>query len=114
MTDTQHIASVVNDYRAAFTWAARCSCGWEEFYSLAVVADRAAEEHMRTMIEAVEMLPTQGHCARCCLGYSEHPPDADRCMTCGEPVPCPEDDGPPVITSEGRWHADCGDRPFGG
>lgn len=44
---TEHIASVVNDYRAALSWAARCSCGWEELHSLAVVADRAAENHMR-------------------------------------------------------------------
>jgi len=45
----QHIASVVNDYRAAFSWAARCSCGWEELHSLAIVADRAVENHMREM-----------------------------------------------------------------
>lgn len=43
----QHIASVVNDYRAASSWAARCSCGWEELHSVAAAADRSAENHMR-------------------------------------------------------------------
>jgi hypothetical protein len=53
----QHIASVVNDYRRAFTWAARCSCGWEEFHSLAVVADSAAEAHMRKALAGSATVP---------------------------------------------------------
>lgn len=44
---TDHIASVVNDYRAAFTWTARCTCEWEELHSVAAAADRAVEEHMQ-------------------------------------------------------------------
>lgn len=65
-------------------------------------------------IDSFKMLPTEGHCARCLMRYAEHPPYAERCMTCGNPAPCPEDDGPPMRTSEGIWHADCADRPFGG
>lgn len=66
----QHIASVFDDYRAFKTWAARCSCGWEELHGLSYVADRAAENHMRQM-ERHDEVKVTGPCwhgdARSCM-----------------------------------------------
>lgn len=42
---TDHTVTVVDEYRRAFPWTARCSCGWEESYNAESVAARVAQEH---------------------------------------------------------------------
>lgn len=90
-----------------------CNCVGAKACDLHELIADLGEGRATDLIASVAQIPSKAICARCGGGVEDHPNDAARCESCGEPAPCPDDDGPAMFTSEGVWHVDCADRPFG-
>jgi hypothetical protein len=57
---TDHVVTVVDEYRRASPWTARCSCGWEESYNAEIVAVRVAQEHEKRRSSSHARRPPAG------------------------------------------------------